>query len=636
MRQDRIAEGRPLRRPAFFLLSLALAATVLADAPVDRLIAEARTRRLAEEPEWLTLLHYRRGWLGGWESMVDDPRFFLAPDGKRQPAAELEADLRAFFAPALTNEAEHAVCRFPARLDWLQRRLAFDAAALGAPPCAAVDRVYRHLAPSAVSLVYPAAFMNGPASMFGHTLLLFENADHNRLLAQAVSYAAQTRPTFGPAFAFAGIFGLYPGYYAYQPYYEKVEQYGDIGHRDVWEYELDLEPAEIRRLFLHAWELQGIYSRYFFFDENCAYNLLHLLDVARPGLGVSEPMPWFVIPIDTVRMVREKGIVRRVHYRASPVTRIQYQAGQLDPAEVHLAREVAWARLAAGEVTNRVAEVDRQRRVLDLATDYTQYLYTEELIDRPTYSGRLIDALKVRSRLGRSERNAEEVPVPPRPDLGHAPMRLALGGGVRDGDGFAALRGRIAYHALDDNDSGYTPGAQILFLNTEARWSAASDDWRLERLDIVDVLSLAPRSTFFQPSSWRVRFGIGQGLYRERDELMPQVTTGTGYAWTGGGLDLVYALVEADVQGGDYFRDGWAAGLGPSVGLTHTVGANWKHVVQARAVWMGLGDDLWRLSASWLQDYRLWPDCSLTLELGTATYDTRDLPEASLRVNFYF
>ena len=159
-------------RHLILLLAL-LAATAGAADPADRLVEDARARRLATHPEWLTLLHYRQGWTGRWESLIDDPRFFLAPGGKREPAAELEADLRAFFAPPGTNEHEHAVCRFPARLDWLQRQLGFDARSLGAPPCAPLDRVFGQLAPSAVSLVYPAAYMNGPASMFGHTLLLF-------------------------------------------------------------------------------------------------------------------------------------------------------------------------------------------------------------------------------------------------------------------------------------------------------------------------------------------------------------------------------------------------------------------------------------------------------------------------------
>ena len=61
--------------------------------------ALARELALAAQPEWHNLLHYRARPLGGFESLIDDPKFFLDRDGKRNPRAELEADIAAFFAP---------------------------------------------------------------------------------------------------------------------------------------------------------------------------------------------------------------------------------------------------------------------------------------------------------------------------------------------------------------------------------------------------------------------------------------------------------------------------------------------------------------------------------------------------------
>ena len=59
----------------------------------------AQVERLAADPYWRVLLHARRT-LTGVASRVDDPRFFLAPAGRTDPAAELQADLAAFLAPA--------------------------------------------------------------------------------------------------------------------------------------------------------------------------------------------------------------------------------------------------------------------------------------------------------------------------------------------------------------------------------------------------------------------------------------------------------------------------------------------------------------------------------------------------------
>jgi hypothetical protein len=72
------------------------------------------------------------------------------------------------------------------------------------------------------------------------------------------------------------------------PYYLKVREYSDLENRDIWEYELNLTPEEIDRLLMHAWELGPIHFDYYFFDENCAYHLLGLLEAARPDLTLTE------------------------------------------------------------------------------------------------------------------------------------------------------------------------------------------------------------------------------------------------------------------------------------------------------------------------------------------------------------
>ena len=621
--------GRPLRRPAAFFILL-LAGLARADDYVEQAVARARAARLAEHPEWRTLVHYRRG-LTGWVSLVDDPRFFLAPGGRRDPAAELEADLRAFHAPAVsTNAHEHALCRFPARFDWLKRQLDLDSARLPVAGCAPFDRTLATLRPESVALVYPAAFMNGPASAFGHTLLVVDGAGRNRLLSRAISYAARTDTRFGPLFTFAGIFGWFPGYYAFQPYYEKTQQYGDLGHRDVWEYELDLQPAEIDRLLRHAWELQNIYARYFFFDENCSFNLLYLLDVARPSLQLTARMPGFVIPIDTVRWVDQRGLIRQVTYRPSPVTEIRRRAQRLEAPALTLALDLAHGRAEPTAVAAAGPE-SVQRDILDLGADYLKYLLAEEQTDRATYRPRLLGLLRARSVLGKAD--PLDIPVPARPDRGHGPLRWSVGGGARQGEPFGSLRWRLAYHALDDHDDGFTPGAQIQFLNTEWRWTEGGDG--LQRLDLVDVFSVAPRDALFTPDAWKVRIGLERDPV-QRDDWQAGVNTGAGRAARTLGADLAWAFVEAEAGWQEAYEDEYGVGLGPAVGWMKTVAEDWKHVVQARALYVGLSDDLWRWSSSWVQDYRITPDLTVNLELRWDDLDGQTRQESYLSLRRYW
>ncbi len=625
----------------FFLAALLLGCFAAARASaagdyVAELIAKSRELGLATNREWLSVVHYQPA-MGGYKSLVDDPKFFAAPDGKRNPRAELEADIAAFFETPGTNDLEHAVCRFNARFHWLDEALKFDRAKLPVSDCAPFQRVYDYLKPRSVALIYPAAFMNGPASMFGHTLLVFDSADQNRLLSRAVSYAAKTRPIFGPFFAFAGIFGLYPGYFAYQAYYEKVEQYGDIGHRDVWEYDLDFTQPEIDRMMRHAWELQNIFSWYYFFDENCAYNLLYILDVGRPSLGLTDKRSWFVIPVDTVRQISRAGIVAEVKYRPSSVSKIKHIAGLLNDGERELALDLARGSRKPSDVAERVASTNDQQAILDLAAEYTQFLYTEKKLPKEVYSGRFIGLLKARSKLGKASAEQYDIPVPPRPDLGHGSVKLSPGFGFREGDPFASVRWRIAYHSLLDNDAGFTRGAQIQFLNTEARYDFESARARLQSFDLVDVFSLSPRDDFFKPESWKFRFGVEQSGFRgEEDDLLVRANTGAGRAWGVRDSGVVYAMVDADAHLGNYYAADWAVGLGPSVGAMVMVNKDWKQLIQARALYFEPKADFWRSSISWAQDYRLARDVSVSLELSRAENDGREINEGQLRLNVYF
>ncbi|MCE9615616.1 MAG: DUF4105 domain-containing protein [Lentisphaerae bacterium] len=636
------ASVRITRRLAFLAAwtcwSAAVAPAQDTPAYADELVATAEALELSADPTWLNLLHYQPTLMGGYCSLVDDPAFFNARDGKTNPRHELSATLRAFFRPASTNDLEHPVCRFVARFDWLQQKLAFDPSCMPVPACTRFDDIRTYLAATSVTLVFPAAYMNGPASMFGHTLLVFDSEGKNRLLSRAVSYAAKTDQSIGPLFAFAGIAGLYPGYYAIQPYYDKVEQYGDIGHRDVWEYELTFTPAEVDRMVRHAWELQNIWSRYYFFDENCAYNLYYFLDVARPELRLSAQTDWFVIPIDTVKAVQRAGLVRHVYYRPSAVSRIRHLASSMEKRDRLLARGIAQGRTPPAEVTNRVANTTNQIAVLELASAYTQYLYTEELLPRAAYTPRFMDTLRVRSKLGRLPDALADVPEPPRPDLGHAPLRLSAGVGLQKRDAYSALRGRIAYHALLDNDAGYDPGAEIQFANTEARYFPERDQFVLEQCDVVDVQSIAPRDEFFRPGSWKFSAGLTQAHVKDKsDNVLVQAQTAAGLGARTPRKGLAFAWIEArGLSGGGLGGADYAVGTGPAAGFVTRWGPRCMQLIEARATYFGVGNEFWDYQVNWGQDVQLKPNRSVSLEATAARRNDEDRQDVQLRLNTYF
>ncbi|RJT69815.1 DUF4105 domain-containing protein, partial [Escherichia coli] len=56
-----------------------------------------------------------------------------------------------------------------------------------------------------------------------------------------------------------------------------------------------------------VWELKQVRFDYYFFDENCSFRLLELMEIARPGIELTEQFPLTAIPTDTVRLVRYRA-----------------------------------------------------------------------------------------------------------------------------------------------------------------------------------------------------------------------------------------------------------------------------------------------------------------------------------------
>ena len=603
---------------------------------IEQLIEQADALRLHEARYWQVLMHYHRGLLG-LRSRIDDPGFFLAPDGKTNPRAELHATLRAFFRPATENDLEHPVCRFIGRFAWLRDELNIDPERLPMPDCETYNQVYRQLRPVSATLVFADAYMNNPASMFGHTLITFDAPDRNRLLSKAVNYAAVTEETFGPFFAFAGIFGLYYGYYSIEPYHDKVEEYTDLSYRDMWEYTLDLTQEEVDRMVRHTWEMQNTYSHYFFFNENCSFNILYLIEAARPSLHLTDRFFFWVIPMDTVKLVRREGLIRDVKYRPSKSTKILHLAAQLDREQQEWALALARGRAEPDDALGDVTTPEARIVMMDLAAEYAQFLYTDRQIDRDTYTRRFLRLLQARSRLGRLDEDLYAVPEPERPEDGHGPARLRLGIGTRDRNAFVSLHLRPAYHEMEDPPAGYDPGAQIQFLPAEFRYDTARDRWRIERLDIVDIFSLSPRDRFFQPLSWKVRSGFLQTPRAAGDDrLAYSLNTGAGHTYRAPGNTLFYVLWEIEGLAGGVLDKGYAAGAGGSLGAVSRHHERAHSRLQARAIYFGLGDEHVSVRAEATTTFSVNRSSALSLRLGHGREENYRFNEAAIVGSIFF
>ena len=560
----------------------AAAVTVLPPTPysaaeIRGFLVSAETRHLAADPYWLTLMHASPGT----QSRVDDPDFFLIPRGKHDLAAELRADLAAFFAPAPADITTAAASKFPARLEWICEKLGIDRARLPVSGSADFEATMQAFGPRSVALVFPSAYMNSPASMFGHTLLMIRSRYQSALLSQAVNYAAVTREHNGLIFAFKGIFGLYPGYYSMAPYYQKVQEYNDLDQRDIWEYDLDFTPQEVRRLLLHVWEMRGIWSDYYFFDENCSYNLLFLLDAARPGLDLHDGTASWVIPLDTVKLVEKTGLVTKRTWRPSRLTRVRDRAEHLDSAARDEAFALGQGSATAADAGAAVPDSATRAEVFDLAADYLQSLRSRRTLSQTQYQQRLLPILAARSKLDVPA--AADPPAPAPPDAGHGSGRLGLAYGVRGRDGFGELSLRGAYHDLMDPPAGYLDGAQIQFGATDVRWYAHSDTPVLEDIDAISLRSISKWDRFAHPKTWGVDTGIEREVFANGVHYRAYLSGGAGLA-AKLPAGLLWGMLTAKVIAGPH-APLLAAGIGPTANLDYAITAHWRVGPHAEAHW---------------------------------------------------
>jgi hypothetical protein len=573
--------------PAILFVLAAAPAHAGDDNPyIQQLLSDARSKQLSEQRYWHLLVHYRLKH-GSWQSTVTDPRFFLSQSGRHNPESELEATIRALFDHA-ENENDSCRCRFPARFAWLKEQLFIDETRLPSASCSDLTRTMGAVSPKSVALIFPVAYVNSPSSMFGHTLLRIDGNHDAVLVSQAVNYAAVTEQSKGLSFAWKGIFGGYHGYYSSVPYYEKVKEYSGIEHRDIWEYALDLTPEEARRIVLHAWEMREIYSDYYFFDENCSYEVLFLLEVARPSLHLTEAydhsLKFWVIPGDTVKLVVDSGIVTDIRFRPSQATRIMRLAAVAAPDEQQTAYEIATGARTPDSQNGVAIDPARKANVYELSAEYVQYLASRRQMTEDQYKDRFIGVLKQRSALGLFASAADSPISPVRPENGHLPFRLGLGGGCRDGVCFGKLDARPAYHDLLDNDDGYVRGAAIDFMDAGIRYEPGAGRIELDHLRVLDIESLAARDRFFKPLSWKVNVGVERKLIQNGDEpMLAELNAGAGASYAVLG-SIWYAMAEAELDAGRGLKNGGSFGVGGSAGVLGNVASWWKYQGEARAM----------------------------------------------------
>jgi hypothetical protein len=483
-------------------------------------IEDINTSKLYNNPYWSKLLHYRDG-----HSEIDSRNFFVSDLGKSNLKEELLETI-----DSLVNGKNNILCRFPLRVKWLKKNIDTLERKIVNYECKDLDIFLNAANTKQVTLVFPTAHINSPASMYGHTFLRLAEDKNTPLISNAVNYAAKTKETNGLVFAYKGIFGGYEGRYSILPYYKKIKEYNNLEQRDIWEYELDFKEDEIDNILLHTYELKDSYSDYFFFKENCSYNVLWLLEIARPKLDLVNNFDYKTIPLDTIKLLKPYNIIKESNFRPSKMLKMK-----------HILNNKIKNKNSLYEFVNNDINLDEKLSTedkisyLDFKIEYLQYIRSKNKIDKKKYLNKYLKLLRLRSSF--HEKSTYDIKKPFNPIYSHHSARVSFFFDTKDN---IDLGYKPAYNDLYDINDGYLQGAYIDFFDINIK--KEKKKVFLEKASLLKIKSYANRDMFFKPLSWGIDLGYQQFLKKEYLNFNPEIGLSFGNA-----KEFLYLMLDSKV-----------------------------------------------------------------------------------------
>ena len=601
---------------------------------LNQLQNQATQKKLWQQSEWTNLLHYEGDGetYDDYKSSIRDKHFFLAENGANNAKAELIATLVGIYNTKLKDDL-NPQCKYIARFNWLSKKLAIDPATLPIVHCEKYINWRKNIQAEHVTLIFPTYHLNSPSSMFGHTLLRLDpgiDKGESKWLSVAVNFGAN--PPDGEnslLYAYKGLAGGYPGQFAIDYYYKKIQEYNRIEHRDIWEYRLNLTPEETELIVTHLWELQDINFNYYFFDENCSYRLLELLEIARPGTELTDEFILTAIPIDTVKAIQKIGMTENIEYRPARATTLSYMLQQIPQQHHEIVIQLSEDIETSNSLSFSSLSTDEQREIIEIAYKYLRYQQSE--FRDPAITKRSFQLLKLRNKYPVSK--PAKVPAPVSPDKGHGSKRTSFGLGKRLDNYYGEFGFKMSFHDLEDNAKGFLQGASINIGSLQIR-AEENETIRLYRLDFVDIFSLAPRTQFFKPVAWRIYTGFERQFTNGVDQLTYHVTGGGGGNWKFLGDNQFYTLATGRLEINKQLDHTVEPGLGFTTGFLSHFGWSTARLEVSGEHFTG---SMYRLRAQYIQNFVINTNNSLRI---FAKYEWQEndveFSDINLSYQYYF
>lgn len=461
---------------------------------------------LAAHNVWRQLLHTEQTAVTLNHS---DSHFYLAENGFQDPRAELEATIRAF------SRTPQSQCRFPARKRFLEKHLPtlrfIDVV------CPEYQEYLNAFSTHSASLIFASGYLGNPASMFGHVFLKFNGESADGLLDNTFSYGAKVPDNENKlVYITKGIFGGYQGKFSNQQYHHHHLTYSETELRDMWEYKLALSQDDIQFLLAHLWELENATMTYYFFEQNCAYQLAKLLSLVFDKPLIAPNKAW-VMPFDLLVMMQRQQATRPmfndVIYHGSRQQTLYDRWQQLTHKEQQTLLQIlerppedTQAKLATLDETSAI-------RVIDTLYDYFAFIEQKEDDLTTIQHAQKRQAMIKRFAMAPVKPNWKSVDRRP-PHEAQDTTRIGLGlYDTPSGNVAGEVNFRANYYDLLTLNAGRIPYSELTTFNVRLRY-LESEGVAVREFTPVRIINLnASESGLPLDSNWAWKLAFG---YREQ------------------------------------------------------------------------------------------------------------------------
>lgn len=309
----------------------------------DEIETNQTLNTIAHERTWLKLLYYDETTK---QSDVVSKEYFLSDRGAFDPLEELKSTINSYYEPFPEDPNEHAICRFPARYEWLNQKVHLKNYQRIPTKCAKLRQSMDETQIDSLSLMFVSGYLGNPASSFGHSFFKLNNytQSSNNLFDLSISYGADV-PINENIFAYMykGLTGKYDAAFKDKYFFSQDLVYSNNEFRDIWEYKLNLSKEKVSFFQLHLWEIVGKNFQYLFLNKNCGYELSKMLEIIQDEEIAKSSYLWFA-PIETFHTLSEidsnHSIIKQKIFHPSEQKKVYKKFQMLSETEQEIATDL--------------------------------------------------------------------------------------------------------------------------------------------------------------------------------------------------------------------------------------------------------------------------------------------------------